>query len=75
MFVREFNHKTLILQVPRRNTSKVHLKYPTNNMDRIKIVKGWKNFCYDNDIKLNDRVRFEFSEYGINICEVTKLNN
>ncbi|CAJ2631981.1 uncharacterized protein LOC123900143 [Trifolium pratense] len=72
-YVRRFNFHKLILGVPDQSSSEVHLKYPCTHLKNVKIVKGWKKFCSDNNIEFEDRVRFEFKEFGTNVCEVTKL--
>ncbi|GAU19169.1 hypothetical protein TSUD_89340 [Trifolium subterraneum] len=47
--------------------------YPADPNENVKIVRGWKQFCNDNNITMGDRLRFEFKENGDNVCYVTKL--
>ncbi|CAJ2638158.1 unnamed protein product [Trifolium pratense] len=63
---REFGYKFLILEGPKMTSTKLHLDIPSNVSERIKIKRGWKNYCYDNDIKLGDRLKFEFLEFRVN---------
>ncbi|CAJ2643874.1 unnamed protein product [Trifolium pratense] len=72
-YVRDFNFKNIILEVPKQNNSKFTLKYPDNPGENVKIVAGWKNFCFDNDIKLGDRIRIQFNRFDPNVGQVFKI--
>ncbi|XP_045787603.1 uncharacterized protein LOC123924747 isoform X2 [Trifolium pratense] len=72
-YVRDLNLQTLILEVPGTNTSKVHLRYPTNPSENVHIVGGWKNFCFDNGIQFGDRLRIEFKHVYPNVGKVYKV--
>ncbi|PNX84210.1 hypothetical protein L195_g040266, partial [Trifolium pratense] len=72
-FVRDFNLQSLILEVPGTNSSKVHLKYPTDASENVQIVGGWKNFCFDNGIQFGDRLRIEFKHVYPNVGKVFKV--
>ncbi|XP_045825714.1 uncharacterized protein LOC123917878 [Trifolium pratense] len=67
------NLQTLILEVPGTNSSKVHLRYPTNTSENVQIVGGWKNFCFDNGIQFGDRLRIEFKHVYPNVGKVFKV--
>ncbi|CAJ2629201.1 unnamed protein product [Trifolium pratense] len=72
-YVRDFNLQSLILEVPGTNSSKIHLKYPTNPSENVQIVGGWKNFCFDNGIQFGDRLRIEFKHVYPNVGKVFKV--
>ncbi|XP_045805409.1 uncharacterized protein LOC123898484 [Trifolium pratense] len=68
-YVRRYNFHKLVLNVPNKDISIVHLKYPNNPSENVKIARGWKNFCFDNNIKLGDRISFEFRHISLNVCQ------
>ncbi|GAU46243.1 hypothetical protein TSUD_280700 [Trifolium subterraneum] len=72
-YVRRYKFQNLILHIQTQCSAKVHLHYPSDPNENVKIVRGWKQFCNDNNITLRDRLRFEFKENGDNVCDVTKL--
>ncbi|XP_045818505.1 uncharacterized protein LOC123911180 [Trifolium pratense] len=70
-YVRQYNFHKLVLQVPNKSSSIVHLKYPENHSENVKIARGWKNFCLANSIELGDRISFEFKDINLNVCQVS----
>ncbi|XP_045833701.1 uncharacterized protein LOC123924773 [Trifolium pratense] len=70
-YVRQYNFHKLVLEVLNKSSSIVHLQIPENHLENVKIARGWKNFCFDNNIKLGDRLSFEFKDITLNVCQVS----
>jgi hypothetical protein len=73
-YVNSFQIHDLILQFEEENPATVYLKYSTKPQQNSVIKRGWKKFCYDNNINFGDTLMFHFLENGQNVANVTKLN-